>query len=83
MMANEVTVDFHIFGALMKNIIVGNINGSVIVKLRSTHVSKDSRTVKSREAQTCITTDLECKISNLKNHSKSPQPPPPPLKTLK
>ena len=73
MMVNEVTVDFHMFGALVKNIIEGNINGSMIVKLRSTHVNQDSRTTKSREAQMCITTDLECKISNLKNHSKSPQ----------
>ena len=78
MMANEVTVDFHMFGVL---IIVGDINGSAIVKLRSTHISQDSRTTKSRKAQTCITTGLECKISNLKNQIPSNHPllPPPPL----
>ena len=83
MMANEVTVDFHMFGVL---IIVGDINGSAIVKLRSTHISQDSRTTKSRKAQTCITTGLECKISNLKNQIPTnpppPPPPPPPFKNI-
>lgn len=40
MMANKVTVNFHMFGALMKNIVVGNINGSAIIKLRSTQTQE-------------------------------------------
>ena len=46
MMTNEVTADLNMLGALMKNIIMGNVNSITIVVvnrstrgLRSTHVS--------------------------------------------
>ena len=46
MMTNEVTIDLNVLGALMKNIIMGNVNSTMIVVvnrstggLRSTHVS--------------------------------------------
>jgi hypothetical protein len=47
MMTNEVTIDLNVLGALMKNIIMGNVNSTTIVAvnrstggLRSTHVSQ-------------------------------------------
>jgi hypothetical protein len=46
MMTNEVTVDLNVLGALMKNLIMGNVNSTTIVAvnrsiggLGSTHVS--------------------------------------------
>ena len=48
MMTNEVTIDFNVLGALMKNIIMGNVNSTMIVAvnrntggLGSTHVSQE------------------------------------------
>ena len=48
MMTNEVTADLNMLGALMKNIIMGNVNSITIVAvnrstrcLRSTHVSQE------------------------------------------
>ena len=47
MMTNEVTIDFNVLGALMKNIIMGNVNNTMIITvnrstggLGSTHVSQ-------------------------------------------
>ena len=49
MMTNEVTIDLNVLGALMKNIIMGNVNSTMIVAvnrstggLGSTHVSQES-----------------------------------------
>jgi hypothetical protein len=48
MMTNEVIADLNMLGALMKNIIMGNVNSITIVAvnrstrgLRSTHVSQE------------------------------------------
>ena len=48
MMTNEVTIDLNVLGALMKNIIMGNVNSTTIVAvnrstsgLGSTHVSQE------------------------------------------
>ena len=48
MMTNEVTVDLNVLGALMKNIIMGNVNSTMIIivnrstsGLGSTHVSQE------------------------------------------
>ena len=48
MMTNEVTIDLNVLGALMKNIIMGNVNSTTIVVvnrstggLGSTHVSQE------------------------------------------
>jgi hypothetical protein len=48
MMTNEVTIDFNVLDALLKNIIMGNVNSTTIVAvnkstsgLRSTHVSQE------------------------------------------
>ena len=47
-MTNKVTIDLNVLGALMKNIIMGNVNSITIVTvnmstvgLRSTYVSQD------------------------------------------
>jgi hypothetical protein len=49
MMTNEVTIDFNVLGALMKNIIMSNVNSTTVVTvnrstggLRNTHVSQES-----------------------------------------
>jgi hypothetical protein len=46
-MTNELTIDLNVLGRLMKNIIMGNVNSTMIVVvnrstdgLRSTHVSQ-------------------------------------------
>jgi hypothetical protein len=48
MMMNEVTIDFNVLGALMKNIIMSNVNSTMIIAvnrstggLGSTHVSQE------------------------------------------
>ena len=48
MITNEVTIDLNVLGALMKNIIMGNMNSTTIVVvnrstggLESTHVSQE------------------------------------------
>ena len=48
MMTNEVTIDLNVLDALLKNIIMGNVNSTTIVVvnkstsgLRSTHVSQE------------------------------------------
>ena len=48
MMTNEVTIDFNVLGAFMKNIMMGNVNSTTIVAvnrstggLGSTHVSQE------------------------------------------
>ena len=48
MMTNEVTVDLNVLGVLMKNIIMGNVNSTMIITvnrstsgLGSTHVSQE------------------------------------------
>ena len=48
MMTNEVTIDLNVLGALMKNIIMGNVNSTTIVivnrstgGLGGTHVSQE------------------------------------------
>jgi hypothetical protein len=47
-MTNEVTIDLNVLGALMKNIIMGNVNSTTIIAvnrstggLGSTHVSQE------------------------------------------
>ena len=37
MMTNEVTIDFNVLGALMKNIIMGNVNSTTIVAMNRSH----------------------------------------------
>ncbi|GMQ05312.1 hypothetical protein CsSME_00050391 [Camellia sinensis var. sinensis] len=48
MLANEMTINLNMFGAIMKNIIVSNLNGTLIVTIergrirrRNTHISKE------------------------------------------
>ena len=48
MMTNEVTIDLNVLGVLMKNIIMGNVNSTMIVTvnkstggLGSTHISQE------------------------------------------
>jgi len=33
MLTNEVTINFNMFGSLMENIIVGNLNGTAIITI--------------------------------------------------
>jgi hypothetical protein len=49
MMTNEVAIELNVLGALMKNIIMGNVNSTTIVTvnrstggLRSTHVNQET-----------------------------------------
>ena len=53
MMMNEVTIDLNVLGALMKSIIMGNVNSITIVAvnrstggLRSTHVNQERTKLK-------------------------------------
>jgi hypothetical protein len=53
MMTNEVTIDLNVLNALMKNIIIGNVNSTTIVAvnrstggLRSTHVNQEPTKLK-------------------------------------
>ena len=48
MLANKMTINLNMFGAIMKNIIVSNLNGTLIVTVergrsrgRNTHISKE------------------------------------------
>ena len=67
MIMDEVTIDFNVLGALMKNIIKGNVNGTTIAivnrgtgGLRSTHIGQEPIKPKKLKSSIGQSTVLSC-----------------------